>query len=118
MPTSNISVSLAGFEGAVMPLTADPPRPVYVYRDGARTSEPRVSEISGRPLFKLDGLFQLSATQAVPVALLIDSPDPLPLMEPVALDRPRSMLRVRPDDQYSLSLTIEAVLAAPKAARS
>ena len=99
---------------SLLSISAEAPRPVFEYVNGARSDKQRLSEVTGRPLFRFKALLKLSATTAEEVSLLLDSDSPLPLLQEIPLDFGRSVLGVRPEDQFGLVLTITGTLRADK----
>ncbi|MEZ3160455.1 hypothetical protein AB1K54_07880 [Microbacterium sp. BWT-B31] len=112
---NNLAIPMDALKGtSLLSLSAEPPRQVFLYEDKKRTDKPRLSEVTGRPLFRFKGLLKLSATTAEEVSLLLDSDAPLPLLQEIPLDFGRSVLGVRPEDEFSLILTVTGTLRADK----
>jgi len=112
---SNLPVPMTAYNGRpLMSLSGEAPRAVYEYVNGTRSDKQRLSEVTGRPLFRFEALCQFTETKAEKVTLLLDTENPLPLMQQVALDYGRSELLIRPEDSYSLAFTITGTLRAEK----
>lgn len=112
---NNIAIPMDALKGtSLLSLDAGAPRQVFLYEDQKRTDKPRLSEVTGRPLFRFKALLKLSVTTAEEVSLLLDSDAPLPLLQEIPLDFGRSVLGVRPEDAYSLVLTITGTLRSDK----
>lgn len=93
----------------VLGLNGDEGRPVMEYQDGKRTDNQR-RDAAGRPLFRYKALIRYSADAAEEVALVIDSAAPLGVLKPVKLDPATATLTVRPQDAYTLAVSVTGSL--------
>ena len=114
MAINTLSLNLPA-NARILGQSSEQGKPVFEYKDGKRTDAPRLHPLTNRPLFRHSVSAKLSDTQAGECVLLLDSEAPVGVHEDVKL-APGAVVSVRPEDQFSLALTIVGSLAGEKRA--